>query len=140
VTLPIQVGPATITINRDDRVLICQPDGRIDVGAEEGFFARDTRFVSGYDLYINGRRPVLLNSSPIQFYSARFEYTNEDTLDEVGLIPRHSLSIRLDRTMSGGVHEDYDIVNYGRRPVRLTIEVEIASRMVPGVQPSPVNR
>ncbi len=126
-TLPIQVGPATITINRDDRVLICQPDGRIDVGAEEGFFARDTRFVSGYDLYINGRRPVLLNSSPIQFYSARFEYTNEDTLDEVGLIPRHSLSIRLDRTMSGGVHEDYDIVNYGRRPVRLTIEVEIAS-------------
>src|SRR4029079_15175048 len=72
-------------------------------------------------------RPFLLTSSPIQFYSARFEYTNEDTLDEVGLIPRHSLSIRLDRTMSGGVHEDYDIVNYGRRPVRLTIEVEIAS-------------
>jgi glycogen debranching enzyme len=127
VTLPIQVGPATITINRDDRVLICQPDGRMEVGAEEGFFARDTRFVSGYDLYVNGRRPVLLNSSPIQFYSARFEYTNEALLDEVGLIPRHSLSIRLDRSMAGGVHEDYDIVNYGPRPVRLTIEVEIAS-------------
>ena len=75
-TLPIQVGPATITINRDDRFLVCQPDGRIERRAEEGFFARDTRFVSGYDLLLNGRRPLLLNSSPIQFYSSRFEFTN----------------------------------------------------------------
>ena len=29
--------------------------------------------------------------------------------------------------MDGGVHEDYDIVNYARRPVRLTIEIEIDS-------------
>jgi len=29
--------------------------------------------------------------------------------------------------VSGGVHEDYDVVNYGRRPVRLTIEIEIES-------------
>ena len=76
-TLPIRVGPSTVTINRDDRFLVCQPDGRIAEPAEEGFFARDTRFVSGWDLFINGRRPVLLNSSPIEFYSARFEFTND---------------------------------------------------------------
>ena len=126
-TSPVQVGPATITINRDDRVLVCQPDGRILGGAEDGFFARDTRFLSGYDLLINGRRPVLLNSSPIQFFSARFEYTNEALLDKDGPIPRQTLAIRLDRTISGGVHEDLDIVNYARRPVRLTIEIEIDS-------------
>ena len=28
-TFPVQVGPSTITINRDDRVLVVQPDGRI---------------------------------------------------------------------------------------------------------------
>jgi glycogen debranching enzyme len=127
VTLPIQVGPSTVTINRDDRVLVCKPNGRIDPDAEEGFFARDTRFVSGYDLFVNGERPVLLNSSPIQFFSSRFEFTNSALLDEVGVIQPHSLSIRLDRTVAGGIHEDYDIVNYGRRPVRLTLEVEIAS-------------
>jgi len=55
-TFPVQVGPTTITINRDDRVLICQPDGRI-LGEADGFFTRDTRFISGYDLSINGRRP-----------------------------------------------------------------------------------
>jgi glycogen debranching enzyme len=126
-TLPVQVGPSTITINRDDRVVVCQPDGRIERQAEEGFFARDTRFISGYDLLLNGWRPLLLNSSPIQFYSARFEYTNPALLDPDGPVAAHSLSIRLDRTVSGGVHEDYDIVNYGRRAIRLTIEVEIES-------------
>ena len=126
-TLPIQVGPSTITMNRDDRFVVCQPDGRIERQAEEGFFARDTRFVSGYDLILNGRRPLLLNSSPVQFYSSRFEYTNPELLDRDGVVPRHSLAIRLDRTVSGGVHEDYDIVNYGRRTVRLTIEMELES-------------
>jgi hypothetical protein len=67
VTLPILVGPSTVTINRDDRFLVCQPDGRVTEHAEEGFFARDTSFVSGWDLLVNGQRPLLLNSSPIEF-------------------------------------------------------------------------
>jgi glycogen debranching enzyme len=127
VTLPIQVGPSTVTINRDDRVLVCEPDGRLDPAAEQGFFARDTRFVSGWELLINGRRPLLLNSSSVQFYSARFEFTNDASYDDAGPVDRHTLGIRIDRTVSGGVHEDLDIDNFGRRTVRLTIEVAIAS-------------
>jgi glycogen debranching enzyme len=127
VTLPIQIGPSTVTINRDDRVLVCQPDARLDPAAEQGFFARDTRMVSGWELLINGRPPLLLSSSPVQFYSARFEFTNEAMFDDAGSLDRHSLSIRLDRTVAGGVHEDLDIVNFGRRAARLTIELAIAS-------------
>ena len=126
-TLAVPVGPPTVTINRDDRVVVCQPDGRIDGAEEQGFFARDTRFISGYDFSINGVRPTLLNSSAVEFFSSRFEFTNDALLDDVGQVDRHSLSIRLDRTVSGGVHEDLDIVNYGRRAVRLTIEVQIDS-------------
>jgi glycogen debranching enzyme len=127
VTLPILVGPSTVTINRDDRFLVCQPDGRITEHAEEGFFARDTRFVSGWDVLLNGQRPILLNSSPIEFYSARFEFTNDGLIDDQGPVERHSLSVRVDRTIAGGVHEDFDLTNYGRRAVRLTIEVAFAS-------------
>ncbi|MEO7296358.1 MAG: glycogen debranching N-terminal domain-containing protein, partial [Candidatus Limnocylindria bacterium] len=125
--LAIPVGPSAVTINRDDRVVVCQPDGRIEASREEGFFARDTRFVSGYDLRINGRPPLLLNSSPIQFFSSRFEYTNEALIDDAGVIDRHTIALHLDRTIAGGVHEDYDLVNYGKRPIRLTIEVRIDS-------------
>ena len=126
-TFPVQVGPASITINRDDRFLVCQPDGRILGAADDGFFTRDTRLISGYELRINGRRPLLLNSAPIQFFSSRFEFTNEAFIDDVGPVDRQSLSVRLDRTVAEGVHEDLDIVNYARRAVRLTIEIAIDS-------------
>ncbi len=125
-TFPVQVGPSTITINRDDRVLICQPDGRV-LGEADGFFTRDTRFISGYDLWINGRRPILLASAPIQSFSSRFEFTNDDLIDSAGSIDRQSLAMRVDRTVADAIHEDIDIVNYARRPVRLTIEIAVLS-------------
>ena len=125
--LAVPVGPSTVTINRDDRVVVCGQNATIVGSRDEGFFARDTRFVSGYGLWINGLEPVLLNSSPIEFFSSRFEFTNEAMIDTDGSVPRHSLSVRLDRTVSGGVHEDLDLVNYGRRTVRLTIEIAIES-------------
>lgn len=126
-TFPVQVGPSTITINRNDRVVVSQPDGRIDSSAIDGFFARDTRFLSGWELRLNGHRPLLLNAAPIRHFSARHEMTNDTIHDEDGVIERQSLAIRLDRTVAGGVHEDIDIVNYARRSVRLTIEVEMTS-------------
>lgn len=115
VTFPIQVGPAAAA------------DGRILGGVDDGFFTRDTRPISGYDLRINGVRPLLLNSAPLQFFSARFEYTNDAFLDDAGPVARQSMSIRLDRTVGQGVHEDLDIVSFARRPIRLTIEVAIDS-------------
>ena len=118
-TFPVHVGPSSITTNRDDRILICQPDGRI-TGEADGFFTRDTRFISGYDLWINGRRPILLSSAPIQSFSARFEFTNELSVDAGGVIDRQSLALRLDRTLTEAVHEDLDLTNYARRPVRLS--------------------
>jgi glycogen debranching enzyme len=127
VTFPVQVGPTSITINRDDRFLVCQPDGRILGGVDDGFFIRDTRLISGYELRINGKRPLLLNSAPIQFFSARFEYTNEPFLDDAGSVDRQVLGIRVDRTVDGGLHEDVDIVSYAPRTVRLTIEIAIDS-------------
>ena len=123
-TFPIQVGPAAITINRDDRFLVCQADGRILGGVDDGFFTRDTRLISGYDLKVNGRRPLLLNSAPLQFFSARFEYTNDAFLEDGGPVARQSLAIRVDRTVGEGVHEDIDIVSYARRPIRLIIEID----------------
>ena len=125
-TFPVQVGPPTITINRDDRVLVCQADATVN-GESDGFFTRDTRFISGYELRINGRPPILLGSTPIQFFSSRFEFTNDALVDAFGPIDRQSLGLRLDRTVAGGVHEDYDLVNYAARPVRLTIEIAILS-------------
>jgi len=124
-SLPIRVGPASVTINRDDRVLVTNVDGTIDALGDEGFFARDTRFVSRYEVLLNGQRPTLLNSSSTRFFAARYEFTNPALIDTDGPIPREHISLRLDRSIAGGVHEDYDLVNYARREVALTLEIRI---------------
>jgi glycogen debranching enzyme len=126
-SLPVQVGPSNITINRDDRFVVTQSDGRIEPSHDEGFFARDTRFVSAYDVVINGQRPVPLNAAPIRFFSARHEFTNAELLDAEGPIPAQTIAFRLDRTIAGGVHEDYDVINYGVRAVTLVVEIRVDS-------------
>ena len=106
---------------------MCGLDGRIDGSVGAGFFAADTRFVSGYKVRINGRDPILLTSAATHFFASRYEFANPDMFDDEGAIPVNALSIRLDRTIAEGVHEDLDIVSYAQRPVSLTIDIEIHS-------------
>ena len=62
-------GPAGITINRNDRFVVCRPDGTIDGRGDDGFYAADSRFVSGYRISINGEVPVLLSSAGTHFFA-----------------------------------------------------------------------
>jgi glycogen debranching enzyme len=125
--LRVQIGPPTVTINRDDRVLVTKQDGTISAAEDDGFYARDTRFVSGYEVLLNGERPLLLNSAAVRHFSARYYLTNPELIDRHGEIPRQHVSLRLDRTVAGGIHEDYDIVNYGQRALALSLEIRIDS-------------
>ena len=116
-TLPVQVGPSTITINRDDRFVVCQPDGRIERLGRRRLLRPRHAVHLGLRVCLNGQRPVLLNSSPIQFFSSRFEYTNDALLDDVGAVDRQTpRDPRSTGRSSGGVHEDLDIVNYAPAP------------------------
>ena len=132
--MPVIVGPSTITINHNNRFLIAQPDATMAPGDDVGFFARDTRFVSGYRVTVNGRAPLLINASRIEHFSARHEFTTPELPLGTGVmgsaapaLPARSIGLRLDRTLSDGIHEDYDLTSYAPTPVRLVLEVEIDS-------------
>ena len=98
-----------------------------DGSGSAGFFAADTRFVSGYRIHINGRDPILLTSAATHFFASRYEFANPEMFDHEGAIGASTISIRLDRTIADGVHEDLDIVSYALRPVSLAIDIEIDS-------------
>src|SRR2546426_4904649 len=100
-----------------------------------GFFARDTRFVSGYSVTISGRVPLLLDASTIDHFSVRHEFTSPE-LPLAGtkngaehdiVLEERAIGFRLDRTIFEGVHEDYDLVSFAPYPVRLILEVAIES-------------
>jgi glycogen debranching enzyme len=132
--MPVTVGPSTLTINNDRQFLVCQPDATMAAQDDVGFFARDTRFVCGYTLTMNGRRPQLLDAVTVDHFSARHEFMSPElplgpSLGSAGdgVLPERSIGFRLERSILEGIHEDYDLVSYAAHPVRIVLEVGIES-------------
>lgn len=126
--MEISVGPPTVTIHADDEFCVCAPNAEMSSTLEQGYFAADTRLVSGYRLKIGRARPVLLNSAAVEHHSARFEFTNAAIVEATGAhLPESCLHLRLDRTIGTGVHEDYDLTSYAPYSVVIDLEVSIES-------------
>ncbi len=121
----IRVGPDIITVHRGDAFIVSAVDGGIRGHAQQGFFARDTRFLSHYRYRINGRTWKLVTSAPVSHTAARFDYTNPALLSAAGPIPKDVLGFTVERRVSTAMHEHFAVVNYHREPVRLTFELEI---------------
>src|SRR2546423_9454635 len=115
--------------------MVSNPDATFVASGPFGFFARDTRFVSGYSVTINGRIPLLLDASTIDHFSARWEFTTPELplagtrngAEHDVILEERAVGFRLDRTIFEGVHEDYDLINYAPMPIRLILEVAIES-------------
>lgn len=126
-TMDVSVGPNVVTLHLDDRVLVCSPDATISSDDGQGFLAADTRFVSGYRLRLGGAAPVLLSSAAVSSFGARFEFTNPKLVTARGVLATDTVHLRVERSLGGGVHEDYDLVNYGPDAIELTMEISLES-------------
>jgi glycogen debranching enzyme len=123
----VNVGPAVITINRGSTFMVTAPDGGIREEREDGVFASDTRFVSHYELTVNGVPWVLLSSAATSYDRAQTFLTNASFPTEGGIIPQGTLTLALTRTVDEGIHEDIDIAHHGVTPVRFTLEITLGS-------------
>jgi len=56
----VRVGPQVLTINHGSTLMITDLSGEIAARSEQGVFFRDTRFVSSYRIFANGRPWLLL--------------------------------------------------------------------------------
>jgi glycogen debranching enzyme len=105
----------------DGCTFLCS-DARGDVEAEEaeGLFYEDVRHLSGWRLRVNGRPIELLTTRRVDYHSARVVGAGADG-DGDGAAP--GLSVRRDRFVSEGVHEDVLIENLGVGPRRVVVEL-----------------
>src|SRR5438046_8821455 len=104
--MPVTVGPSTLTIHHDRQFLISQPNATMAPQDDVGFYARDTRFVRGYGVTINGRLPRLLDAITVEHFSARYEFmTPELHLDPAAVArARGILPVRPVRYRDGTTH------------------------------------
>jgi glycogen debranching enzyme len=123
--IEVTVGPPLVAINRGDTFVLAEPDGSIRPGTDQGIYSRDTRYVSSYEIFTDGKHWVLQNSGAVAYYASRAYLTNPRIVTENGEIDEGTLSLVLDRAVSDGIHEDFDIHNYGTRPVRFSLELSL---------------
>ena len=85
-------------------------------GGEQGMglYYRDTRFLSRYDLEIDGVRPVLLSASAERAYLSYVDLTNPAFAD----VPPQSLNIRRTRVIKGRLFERIRFKNYNAHRIR----------------------
>ncbi len=99
--------------------MISDRRGDIPRGAIAGLFHDDTRFLSKYELRLNGERPEVLTSEQVDYYSAGFFLTNP----ELNGLPGRTVTIKRHRFVGDGLHDDVIVKNHGNDPVHLEVRL-----------------
>ncbi len=125
----ISVGPAQLTINVGDCVLITDTDGAVRPPGERGLFFRDTRLLDAWEVRVDGRPWELLSSAATAHYAAQVVLGNP-ALPRDGQprgtveVPAGSMSLTLSRLLGqGGMRETLELRNHNRVAVRVTLSV-----------------
>jgi glycogen debranching enzyme len=121
----VHVGPAQIAIHQGQSVLVTEPDGQVSWPSERGLYFRDTRMISAWAIYANGEPWDLLNGGAIAYHAARIFQTNRAFMSEDGPIAARTLGLVIGRHIDGGLHEDIEITNNSRIPVRFNLEIAV---------------
>jgi glycogen debranching enzyme len=116
---PPELGPEAVQILEGSAFVVSDAAGDIPEGVVAGLFHRDTRHISKWELFIGGKKPVVLTSAPVDYYSASFTLTNPDL---PGLAPQ-SLSIQRFRIVGNGMRESITVENHLSRPIEVELRV-----------------
>ena len=129
-SVKISLVTGQITINDGGSFLLTAADGSIDDRRAQGFFVRDTRLISHYEISVDRQLLTPLTSSNITHRVARYEFTNPELLTTTGIVPANKILISVRRDILGGMHEDIDLVNHHQARVELQLMLDIRSDFV----------
>lgn len=111
----------SITISEEAVFLICDEWGDVPPGAEFGLYDQDTRFLSRFELRLDGQRPLLLAARTVAAHEAHHFLANP----ALPGVARGQLAIVRRRSVGDGMAEELVITNHGEADAPLTLELEI---------------
>jgi hypothetical protein len=109
----------------DDQIVVCAPDLQMSRHLGEGYVVADTRLASGYRIRVGGLEPALLGAERTAPHAARFEFTTPVLDAAGGMVAANTLHLRIDRSLGHGVHDDYDVTNFGHEAVEVVLEISV---------------
>jgi glycogen debranching enzyme len=108
-----------VTLVEGSAFLICAPTGNVAPVSAEGFFFRDSRFLSRWKLHVNGASPEVLATSTPEPYSATFV---SRTLPLPGRADSNLMVLR-HRYVGRGMREDLVVRNFSQEPAFCAVEL-----------------
>jgi glycogen debranching enzyme len=104
---PTELGPDAIAVLEGRTFMFSDSCGDVAPGSIGGLVHEDTRFMSRWELRLDGRPLSLLKSGPLDYDSATFFLTNPDT----PLLGAHSVAVRRLRLVGDGALEEIEVFN-----------------------------
>jgi hypothetical protein len=131
----LRPGWETNYIGQGRTVLATGQNGFIASVPEHGFFVNETRLLSQCEYRIDGEsvRPVAISNVEQHTWLAYYillppgfgkEFRDEGS-GHVSASSQNSLELRLSRYVSGGVHQDIDLINFTQRPTSFHLQWHI---------------
>ncbi|HEY1367595.1 MAG TPA: glycogen debranching N-terminal domain-containing protein [Gaiellaceae bacterium] len=111
---PTELGPDAIAVLEGRTFMFSDSRGDVAPGSVGGLVHEDTRFVSRWELLLDGRPLSLLKSGPVDYDSAAFFLTNPETHS----LRAHSIAVHRQRLVGGGLVEQIAVVNTASEPLR----------------------
>ncbi|HEY0646781.1 glycogen debranching N-terminal domain-containing protein [Phenylobacterium sp.] len=125
----LSVRPGVNYVSSDRTVLATAEDGAVTGEPDHGLFVSETRLLSRYRYLIHGRAPHLSSASNVaqRSWLGYFIAAPRPSVTRLSEITQDAVELRLSRYVGGGLHEDVDVTNFSRRPVTLSLDLEIES-------------
>jgi glycogen debranching enzyme len=123
----IAVNTEQIAVSDGSSFLVTARNGSINDQLPQGFFVRDTRLISYYEISLNRYPLKLLASSGLTHRVALYQFTNPEMLTVRGTFPEGRLIVTVRRDIVGGLHEDIDITNHHLERVEFQLMLSIRS-------------
>jgi glycogen debranching enzyme len=132
----IEPRPQTIYCSQGRVVLATDLDGLIGNGPRHGLFAYETRVLSRYRYWVQGREPQRVVVSNVEQHSWLGYYImcppglrwKEDTgSGEMEPQSEETIELKVSRTVGLGVHEDIDFTNFTQERTCFCFEIELDS-------------
>lgn len=120
-SLPPDLGPEAIAVLEGSTFMFSSANGDVPRGSIGGLVHHDTRFISRWELTVNGAPLSVLRPFTVDHYSAAFYLTNP----ELPGLPANTLGGRRLRFVGDGLHERIELRALPGRPVSVQVRLAV---------------
>lgn len=123
----VDIKEKKLAVKEGNLFLYTSTEGNIPPGNTSGlgFYREDTRFLSSYQMKLNGRDPILLSSSAARNYMAHIELTNTDIWQAPDslIAEQDTINIRRKIILKDCLYEQIRVKNYNTKPAKLKLDL-----------------